>query len=194
MDIFNLKKSGLRREILKLYFSRPEKKYYLRQLEKILKKPVSYIRREMIKLAETGLFISEYIGKERFFYLNPGFSLYREMEKIVSATIGLEAGLKEELKKIVGIEAAFIFGSFAGGSKDQLSDIDLMIIGAPEEDKIIDTISRIESGIDREINYHIFSPADWEDKLRKKNSFIKSVLKNPKIFLIGDEKDFSKFN
>lgn len=194
MDIFNLQKSKLRQAILKLYFSQPEKSYYLRQLERILKKPVSYIRRELLNLERSGLFTSRFEGKERYFKLNRKFPLYQEVEKIVSKTIGIERMLKRELEKIKGIKTAFIFGSFARNEKDKFSDIDLMIIGSLKEDNLISAISQIESELDREINYHIFSYLDFQKKVKQKNSFVRSILTNPKIFLIGDERNLPGFN
>ncbi len=188
MDIFGLHKSKLRKDLLKLYFSHPEKKYYLRQLERITNKPVSYIRQELIKLEKAGLFFSQFQGKERYFGLNKKFPLYREVEKIVSKTVGIEGSLKNILAKIAGIRSAFIFGSFARGNKDELSDVDLFIIGSPDEDKLTAAISRLESKVEREINYHIFSQSDFLKRVKKRNSFARSVLNNPKIFLIGDEK------
>ena len=185
MDIFNFGKSKLRRSILNLYFSHPEKKYYLRELERLLKKPVAYIRREMLALEKAALFNSEFQGKEKYFSLNEKFPLYKELKKIVSKTIGLEKNLADGLADLKNIEAAFIFGSFAKGDQDRLSDIDLMIIGRPDEDKLIAVISRLEAEIGREINYHIFSRDDLTEKIKEKNSFVKSVIRNPKLFLIG---------
>lgn len=187
MSVLNIKKSKLRQEILKLYFSFPEKKYYIRELEKILKKPASYIRHELINLEKSGLFISEFQGNQRYFGLNKKYPILNEVEKIVSKTIGVEAQLKNELKKIKNIQTAFIFGSFAKGDKDEFSDIDLMIIGNPDEDRLISVISKLESKISREINYHIFSQEDFKKKIKASDSFIGSIIKNPKMFLIGDE-------
>jgi len=36
MDLFRITKSKLREELLTLYFTNPDKKYYLRELERIL--------------------------------------------------------------------------------------------------------------------------------------------------------------
>ena len=56
MDIFNLKRSKTREKLLRLYFSNPVKKYYLRELERILNLPVGNIRRELLSLEKSGLF------------------------------------------------------------------------------------------------------------------------------------------
>ncbi len=187
MDIFNLTKSKLRTSLLQLYFSHPEKEYYLRELERILKQPVAYVRRELLNLEKVGLFKSEFKGRQKYFKLNKDYPLYQEVKKIVSKTIGLEAQLKELLQDVKNIEVAFIFGSFAKNKEDSLSDIDLMILGQPSEDKLISKISKLESKLDREINYHIYSKKDWQKKKKKKDNFIRNILSGQKIFLIGQK-------
>lgn len=194
MDITNIAKSKLRSKLLRLYFSYPEKEYYLRELERLLSNPVANIRRELLSLEKAGLFESQLKGKQKYFYLNKKYPLYQEIKKIVFKTIGIEGSLKKILENIEKIKIAFIFGSYAQEKEDLLSDIDLMIIGTPDEDKLISVVSKLESEIDREINYHIYSISDLRKKIGQKNSFIKNVLLKPKIFLIGNKNELPRFN
>lgn len=194
ISVLNLTKSKLRAQILLLFFSHPEKEYYLRELERKLGKPVAYIRRELINLEKMGLFVSETRGKERYFRLNSKYPLYEEVKKIIDKTIGTEGSLRNTLRKLKNIHTAFIFGSYAEREVDLLSDIDLMIIGKPNEDILLSEINKLEEELAREINYHIYSLTDWKKKIKEKNSFIKNILRKPKIFLIGDEDELSRFN
>lgn len=190
--MLNLEKSKLRKEILRLYFSHPEEKYYIRQLEKMLEKPASYVRRELLNLEKDGLFQSEFQGRERYFSLNIKHPLYKELAIIISKTIGAEGLLGKKLKKIKNIEAALIFGSFAAGKSDELSDIDILVIGNPDEYELIKVVSELEKKLDREINYNIFSGTEIQNRLRQNDSFITSIFTHPKIFLIGDEESIPK--
>ena len=193
MDIFKLTKSKVREKILQLFFSDPEKKYYLRELERMLDIPVGNIRRELLSLEKSGLFKREKMGKQVYYSLNKKSVLFGDFKNIVFKTIGVEGKLRQELKKINGIKQAFIFGSFAKNKEDSLSDIDLMIIGDVDEDLLVSKISKLENQFRREINYHIYSSADWKKKIQERNSFLKSVLSQPKIFLIGNKNDLSGF-
>jgi predicted nucleotidyltransferase len=88
-----------------------------------------------------------------------------------------------------GIEVAFIYGSFAkheGGAK---SDVDLFIIGKPDDSKLLREIGKLEDVLKREINYSVFRRDEFKLKTKEKDSFIMDLLKNPKIFLIGDSND-----
>lgn len=192
MDILKLTKSKARSSILKLYFSHPEKKYYLRELEKILKIPVQNVRRELLDLEKSGIFKKEKSGKQIYYFLNSESPIFSELKSIISKTIGMQGSLKEILAATAGIKAAFIFGSFAQEKEDSLSDIDLMIIGEIDENPLAEKISKLERLLDREINYHIYSQSEFAKRIKGKDFFITKILSKPMIFLVGSNEDVSR--
>jgi len=192
MDLFKLTKSKTREKLLRLFFSDLNKKYYLRELERILDIPVGNVRRELLLLEKSGLFKREEMGKQVYYSVNKESPIFEEFKKIVSKTIGLEGSLRKALEKIKNIKIAFIFGSYAKGKEDSFSDIDLMIIGNPDEDLLISKIIELEKQLDREINYHIFSETDWKKKIKEKDSFLENVLFQKKIFLISNKNELSR--
>lgn len=183
MDIFKLTKSKVREKILQLFFSDPEKKYYLRELERILDISVGNIRRELLSLEKSGLFKREKMGKQVYYSLNKESALFEDFKNIIFKTIGVEGTLRQELKKINGIKRAFIFGSFAKNKEDSSSDIDLMIIGDVDEDLLVSKISKLENQFRREINYHLIDEQEWKEKSQK-DSFIKAIISGPKIEIL----------
>ena len=180
--------------VLEKFFNDPEKSYYLRELARLIGKKPGVFQRDINKLVENGILKSNYQANSRFFKLNKEYPLYKEIKSIFSKTIGVEKKLQDALNGIKNIEIAFIFGSFAKNREDSFSDVDLMIIGNPDEDLLVAKISKIESLIDREINYHIFSSTDWRKKSKEKNSFLENIYSQPKIFLIGNKNELSEIN
>jgi len=189
MDMFRITKSKLREELLVLYFTNSNKKYYLRELERILNFSVGNIRRELIKLESTGLFLSENKGNLLYYYLNQSYPLFDELKSIIFKTSGAPKMLHTILEKFKGISQAFVYGSFAKGEEREGSDIDLLIIGKVDEDKLIEDIDKLERKLQREINYAIYEKVDFNKKKKEGNSFILDILKERKIFLIGDENE-----
>lgn len=184
MDIIKITKSKTREKILQLFFSNVDKKYYLRELERILGISVGNVRRELLMLEKTGLFERETMGKEVYYSLNKNSAVFKDFKSIIYKTIGIEGSIKRELRKIEGIKNAFIFGSFAKNKENLSSDIDLMIIGDDaDEDLLISKISKLENICKREINYHLVDSREWKEKSTK-NSFIKAVMKGSKIHII----------
>ena len=187
MDMFRFTKSKLREELLVLYFTNPNRKYYLRELERMLNFSVGNIRRELIKLSKIGLFLSENKGNLVYYYLNQSYPLFKELKSIIFKTSGASKMLQNILEKFKGISQAFIYGSFAKGEEREDSDIDLLIIGKVDEDKLIEEIDKLERKLQREINYAIYEKEDFNKKKKEGNSFILDILKEKKILLIGDE-------
>lgn len=98
--------------ILKLFFNNPEKSYYLRELGGILSKQPGVFQRDINKLTESGVLLSEYKAKSRFFKLNKKYPLYKELKSIFFKILGAEGKLKEILEKFNNISIAFIFGLY----------------------------------------------------------------------------------
>lgn len=189
MDIIQITKSKLRKDLFNLYFTSPEKEFYLRELERILGFSVANIRRELLNLEKTGLFHSRKRGNLTYYFLNTKYPLYGELKSIVSKTAGIKLSLKSNLEKIKEIKVSFIYGSFARNEQKQSSDIDVVIIGRVNENILAKVFALLEKIYQREINYSLYDYDDFIKKKKEKNPFILDVLKQPKMFLIGGEND-----
>ncbi len=181
MDIIKIFRSKARQAIFRLYFSNPDKAFYLRGLERELSIPVSMIRKELMSLKKEGIFKSDKKGNLLYYSLNKQYPLFNEFKSIVFKTVGIKASLSKILLDIKGINAAFIYGSYAKNSENAISDIDLFILGDPDEDLLIEQINELEKDLKREINYNIYSKTDFE-KRKTKISFIEDLLKIKDIF------------
>ena len=189
MDFTKIFKSKARMALLRLYFTNPDKEYYLRELERILSTPVSIIRKELVALEKSGIFQLSKKANLCYYSLNKEYPLYDELKNIVFKTVGIQGALAELLLSIKGIEIAFIYGSFASGKEKFSSDMDLMIIGDPDTSSLYETIAKLEKKLEREINPTIYSMKEYKAKKKDESGFIIDLLKNPKIMLIGGEND-----
>lgn len=143
------------------------------------------ISKELNKLEKAGIFISSTKGNQKYFSLNKKSPLYNEFRSIIFKTIGVEGALRRIINETKGIYFCFIYGSFAQNKQNSTSDIDLLIVGKPAEDTLMQKIETLEKKLQREINYNIYPQKEFKDKLNKKDSFIINVLKRPKIILKG---------
>jgi predicted nucleotidyltransferase len=105
----------------------------------------------------------------------------------VSKTIGIEHTLREGLKGIKRIGIGIIYGSVASGEDTGNSDVDVLLIGNPDMDDLVNTIQGIEKQVGRDINYVLYTPEEYGLKKKAENTFIMDVLRNPKIYIIGSE-------
>lgn len=185
-----ISKSKTREAILVLFFTNPQRKFYLQELKRMLGFSAGNIRRELLKLAADNLFITEKTGNLLYYVLNTKHPLFNEIKSIVSKTAGVEYSIKDELLKLNNIKTAFIFGSFASKKEGKNSDIDLMIIGNPDITKLNNKILLLENKLNREINHVIYSPEEFFQRKKENSQFVLDIIKKPKIMLIGEENDF----
>lgn len=190
MEYFSfLTHSDTRRRLLLLFFSNPDKKYYLHEISRLTNKPAQNLRRELLPLVKDELFSKEKVGNLTFYQLNKAHPIYPELSSIISKTIGVEGLLREGLMKLSDVEVAFIYGSYASGEEKGSSDIDLFVIGAAPKRELGRILREIGKKVDRDINYVSYSKKSFESLKKRKNSFIESVIKKPKIFLVGSKHD-----
>ena len=189
LETLYITKSKIRRDLLSLFFTNQSKKYYLRELQRILGYSAGSMRRELLKFQEDGLFNTQRVGNLVYYSLNSKHPFFKELKSIVFKIAGVQGSLRRILLSAKKIEAAFIYGSFASKSEKPSSDIDLMIIGNPYISSLNEKIALLEKKLRREINVTIYCSEEYITKKANKSGFITELLRNPKIMLVGEEDD-----
>lgn len=178
-------KSKLREKLLGLYFSNIEASFYVRELAGMIGVDPTNLSRELRQLEKQGLFVAESRGKLKFYKLNKSFPTFKELKIIIKKTVGAVSALKEALEKLPGLELALLFGSFAHGDEDQLSDIDVFIVSDLEQKVFYNLVSGLEKKLNREINLTIYSKKEFKNKFRAKDPFLMDILKNKHEVIAG---------
>jgi predicted nucleotidyltransferase len=179
--------SQVRAEIFRLLFNGDKTSIHLRDLQRRSGLSIGTIQKEIAHLKKLDLVTSERDGNRLYYTANTDHPLYRDICGLVEKTSGIAQRIKEALSTIKGVEFAFIFGSYAKGEEKSYSDIDLMVIGNVGLRILSSVFKNITEHTQREINPHIYSMKSWKEKLKQHDHFIKSILSEKKIFLIGDE-------
>jgi len=180
-----LSKSGIRRKIILLFVYNQEKEFYLSEIARHVKTSAGTAQRELNRLRRMDFVSFKKRGNLSLYRLNRAFSLLAEIEAIIRKTVGIEVMLGDELQKVKGVLFAFIFGSYAKGRLRSDSDIDLYVVGRPDEDDVYRAVRSVEDTVGREINYHIASEDEFARKART-DSFVKDVIINP-VMVLGEE-------
>jgi len=184
--------SKARIEVLKLFIFNPQEKLYQRQISLRSKQPIRAVQREVEKLEKIGLIKKSSAGNRVYYNVDRSCPIYGELKGIIFKTAGIAQVLKAELAKSENIVSAFIYGSYAEGTEGSSSDIDLMVIGNTSSRDLSKILSGPKTELSREINYAVFKPAEFRDKVKEKDHFLNAVLKKKKIFIIGNENELKR--
>jgi len=192
MILLKLFGSKARVELLSSFFSNPERRFYVRELERLTGEEYKNVNRELKNLEKIGLLTSEKEGNLKYYSLNQGFVLYPELKSMIFKTAGVQGALQTALLPIKGIKFAFIYGSFATGEETPKSDVDLMVIGKVRMERVLEILRDPEEKLNREINLSLFGLSEFKEQLKKKDYFVGEVFRDPKIMLIGSEDELRK--
>lgn len=184
--------SRTRAQLIGLFTSRPGERFYLREVARLIRCDVRAVKQELDRLARLGFITSEASGNRRYLQVNQDFPLYPELKSIVLKTLGLGEALTPALKELSGIRFAFVYGSVAKGAEGPASDLDLFVVGEVSGPLLHKALSKAKTALHREINTSRFALEEFKERLRKDDSFLKDVVRKPKIFLIGNESEFRR--
>ena len=186
--------TGNKAELLKLFFTNPDRAFYMQEMGRVLEKKPGVFQRTLNQMVTEGILQSEYKANARYFKVNKNYPLYKELKSIVFKTTGVKGSIKEVLEANGPIIVAFIYGSYARAKENYLSDIDLVIIGSPDENKLIKALDKLEDKLQREINYKLYTLKAFKKEIKAKEPFILEILKDKKIILIEGENELRKIS
>jgi len=193
----NLLCSGLfgktRQVVLALLYGRADSSFYTKQILDAVKIGRGTVQRELKNLTDTGIIIREVQGRQVYYRANARCPIFNELKNIVRKTFGVADVLRQSLvTEAAKVRVAFIFGSIARSADDRRSDIDLMVVGKISFGDVVSLLSPAEEKLGREVNPVVYPVAEFKKKVKEDHHFVKTVLEDEKIFVIGDEDELRK--
>jgi len=185
--------SKLRVKVLGWLFSHPDERYFVRQLTNLLGEDSTNVSRELIRLENIGILVSQKEGKQKYYQANRKNPLFKELRSIMIKTVGIADVIRSALSQEADrISAAFIFGSIADGTDKKTSDIDVMVVGPISFEETVTLLSSAEEKLGQEINPVVYSVSEFRKRVKEGDHFINNLLESEKIFLIGDKDGFGR--
>ena len=182
--------SKVRAEVFRLLFGLNDDALHVREIERRSGFTIGTIQTEMKKLYRLDLVSKRRDGNRLYYSANQQHPVFSEIQALVVKTVGLLDVLKDALDRQKEIRVAFVFGSLAGGSEKAGSDIDLMVIGDIELRSLTRLLHGLTEKLGREINPYVLTTEEFGHRKSENEHFLNKVLKDSKLFIIGDDDDF----
>ena len=187
-----------RRAVLGILYGDPESRYYLREIIEMAGLGSGQVEcflalehlgnTELTRLSEAGIIRRFKEGRHVYFQANPACPVYDELRSLVTRSLGAGAVVSNSLEALADrIQVAFVYGSVARGEERSESDIDLLVVGDVSFGELVEALAGAESQLRREIHPTVFSLEEFRARLARHDHFVNSVVKEEKIFVIGDE-------
>jgi predicted nucleotidyltransferase len=183
----------VQQRVLGVLFGNPHRSFYATEIIGLARSGTGAVQRELRRLEASGLVTVRRVGKQKHYQANAGSPVFGELRALVLKTCGMADVLRSALAPLLpGIRAAFVYGSIAKGEDTAASDVDLMVIS----DRLTygDLFAALEEAsaqLGRKVAPTIYSAKELGRRVKQDNSFVTRVLGQPKLWLIGDERDLA---
>ena len=182
-----------RRALLALLYSHPDEEFYLRQMARAVGTGHGATQREVRNLTEAGIIRRRVRGRQIYYQANPECPIFSELRSMIIKTAGIGDVLRTALAPLADrISIAFIYGSIARGKERRGSDVDVLIVGDVTFAEVSTALMRAQEILKREVNPTVYPPAEFKSKLAANHHFLVSVMKDARIFLIGDKHELAR--
>ncbi|HTX75971.1 MAG TPA: nucleotidyltransferase domain-containing protein [Terracidiphilus sp.] len=184
--MFSLR-SQLRRDLLTHFHLNRSARPYVRQLAASIHADPTNVSRELARLERDGLLRAEVEGRQLYYCLNRQSPILKPLFALLRGSIGIEPTLRTMVAAVPGIKSAWLYGSFAKGEADAASDIDLLVVGSPDQAKLASEARKAEKILRREINYTVFTAPELEQRLAARDAFLLDIWNGRRIRIAGNE-------
>jgi uncharacterized protein len=182
-----------RQRLLALLYSRADEEHLQESLIQLAGVGRGTVQRELEFLADGGIVRRIVRGRQVYFQANPECPIYPELRGLVIKTAGVADALRAALAPLAErIRTAFIYGSVARRGERRASDVDVMLIGEVSFAEASEALGQAQQSIGREVNPSVYTAADFRVKVAAKHHFLINVLRDEKLFLIGDERELAR--
>ena len=193
MDPAALLFGAYRRDALALLLLHPEDSTHVREIARAIGKAPGTLLRELNALAAAGVLVRKPLGNQVHFQANPACPIYEDLRNILKKTVGVADVLREALAPLGDrIRAAFVYGSVARGEERARSDLDVMVVGEASFGDVVAALAPAQESLRREVNPNVYPALEFRKKVAAGDPFLKRVLAERKIFIIGGEDDLGK--
>ncbi len=189
-DLNDIITSKVRIKILELFFGNPTEMYHVRGIVREIDEEINAVRRELMKLEESGVIKKEARGNRVYYWVRDDYPMYQDLVSMVAKTKGLGAILIANRSKIGKPLYIMFSGRFARHKKKKKDDdVDILIVGEITLPELASFIRAEESRRKIEINYTVMTREELIFRKQRRDPFLQAVLAGSRVMIIGDEDD-----
>lgn len=171
--------SKTRTKLLSLFFSNPERSYYVREMTRVIDEQINSVRRELINLEGIGVIKNETYDNKIYYSANNKHPFSRPLVMLFSTKtdaaidVVIKPNVWEEYVRPVRNYLSCVIVTNRLPGQD---GVDLLIVGDDRTKKLTHWAEVVEKKEGKPLNYVIMSRDDFQYRLNVKDRFISEVM------------------
>ena len=182
-----------RSALLAMLYGHADQSFYVRQLVRAVGAGHGAVQRELKHLTEMGLILRRTQGNQVLYQANSQSPIFSEVKSLITKTVGIHDVIRSALVSLGSeIQIAFVYGSVARQKERADSDVDLMVLGNASFSDVVSALGPAQTALGREIHPTLFPVSEFRSKLAAGNHFLRSVMKEKRLFVLGTDNELAK--
>ncbi len=185
--------SKTRVKLLQLFYSNPNRSFYVREITRKIDEQINSVRRELANLLSIGIISSDTNNNRLYYEVNQEFEYYQPLSIIFGnspvktetkdkkAKPTKEDNQTQEVQAIGNVELALLTGQF---TRDESSGVDLFIVGDVNQSKLAKYIEELEAKENKEVRYTAMPKNEFDYRKQVNDKFLSNVMTSKKQVLV----------
>lgn len=182
--------SKTRVKLLGLFYSNPNRSFYVREITRKIDEQINSVRRELSNLLSIGIIVSDTTNNRLYYEVNQKFEYYQPLAEIfgnakrpVTARSGsvLGDGQTGDITATGNVELALYTGQL---TRDDASGVDVFIVGDVNQARLMRFITDLEGKEGKELRYAVMSLDDFQYRKQIKDRFVAVLLGSKKQVVV----------
>lgn len=186
--------SKTRVKLLQLFYSNPNRSFYVREITRKIDEQINSVRRELSNLLSIGIITSDNTNNKLYYEVNQKFEYYRPLQEIFGGGVkkasrkkvggdGDEVTSFADLRAVGHVELAVFTGQF---TRDDSAGVDLLIVGEVNRNALQKYVDELEKKENKSLRYAVMTAQDFLYRKQIHDRFAVAILKAKKQVLIDE--------
>jgi hypothetical protein len=205
--------SKTRVKLLQLFYSNPNRSFYVREITRKIDEQINSVRRELSNLMSIGIITSDATNNRLYYEVNQKYEHYQPLGMIFGglemapaveaksaakkdgkkaeaaptaprADVAAEHPMAKSFRGLGKVDLAILSGQF---TRDESAGIDVLIVGSVSESKVDKFMAELEQAENKELRYTTLPLDNYRYRLQINDRFINNVLQAKKQVIINTQ-------
>jgi len=190
--------SKTRVKLLQLFYTNPNRSFYVREITRKVEEQINSVRRELANLQSIGIITSDTSNNKVYYEVNQQYQFFSPLSELFG---GKAARTKRSTKKqpntvetellkpdeatdykhLGQVDALALMGQF---TRDELSGVDVLVVGNVNTNAVQKYVTELEEQEGKDLRYTVFTLDEFRYRLQIKDRFTSNVLLSKKQVLV----------
>ncbi len=176
--------SKTRVKLLQLFYSNPNRSFYVREITRKIDEQINSVRRELSNLLSIGIISSDTNNNRLYYEVNQSFEYYEPLRQIfgggtkaATAQVTVPSDELQDLKSLGNVELVIYSGQF---TRDESSGIDILFVGDINQTQLTKYVEELEAKESKELRYAVMTPQEFTYRQQVNDRFLTLLLSSKK--------------